>query len=61
MNNAADTTTGQQVLDVLTGKKSPTFDFNVSVEDNTILKMIGAGILIGIVVIILNKIADRLI
>ncbi len=57
-NNATATDT---VLDVLSGRTAPKFDFNFSVENDTIIKMIGAGIVIALVAIILNVIVQRLI
>lgn len=61
MNNATSQENAGKILDVLTGKSSPQIDFNVAFENATILKFIGGAILAGLIVILLNKVVDRLI
>lgn len=55
-------TTAGTVLDVLTGKASiPPIDFNVEVENATITKMALAVFVVGIVLIVINRLVARVI
>jgi hypothetical protein len=52
--------TAGKVIDILSGAARPEFDFNVAVENDTIVKIVAGAVLAGIVIIILNRVAARL-